>query len=350
MENQEQRATIRDVARVAKVSISTVSRYVNQHGYVGETTAKRIQKAIDTTHYSPSMVAQSLRTQKSAHILLVVPDICKPFYSSIARTVQELVRQKGYMMVLYDSAESTHEEESIMIANQMYASGILLASINIQPKVIRALLQTGLPVVVLNSYQHCPFDTVHVNYHDGSYIATKYLLKIGHRRIGFAGGTPHSNIGNSRREGFLKAMAEAGLLPYEEDMIEIGFTQEDGVLAGQYFRQKETHPTAICCANDLVALGLLSALREWKIRIPSDISVIGMDNIPYGAVSSPALTTITNDSVAFATEGVGLLFDRIQGNYTGKPRNVIIPHELIERESTRAVSFCFDTDVVECLS
>lgn len=328
------RATIRDVAEKAGVSVSTVSRFMNSSGYVDQETATRIADAIQATHYAPSIAARSLKTQKSLIILLVVPDICNPFYSTIAKMVQRLVNEKGYVMVLYDSDESERELPAVKLAQQMYASGILLGSIDIKPSVIGALIRSNIPVVGLNAYQEYPFDTVHVQGSEGSYLATKHLLSLGHTHIGFAGGTPDSMIGKSRREGYERAMAEAQLMPAEDDIIELGFSQMDGTEMGEYFVGKHDRPSAICCANDQIALGLLSVMHERGIVVPRDLSVTGMDDISYARTSNPGLTTMTNDGELFAKQGVKMLFDRINGAYAGEPRSVSIEHHLVVRSST----------------
>lgn len=327
------RVTIRDVAKEAGVSTSTVSRYLNHAGNVDQNTAARIAMAMEKLRYVPSIAAQSLRMRASRIILLVVPDICNPFYSQMARTVQGLLGDKGYVMALYDSNESVHELESIRVARQMYASGILLGSIDIKKAVIDELRSANIPTVGLNAYQEYPFDTVHVHGSEGSYLAVRHLIALGHRHIGFAGGTPHSMIANSRREGFERAMHEAGVPIEPRNVIEIGFSQSDGYVAGRYFAKLETLPTAICCANDQVALGLLAAMQERGVRIPEQVSVTGMDDIPYARISNPSLTSVTNDSVAFAREGVRMLFERIEGVVTSGPRDVVIRHELIVRSS-----------------
>lgn len=328
------RATIRDVARKAEVSVSTISRYMNSSGYVDQETAARIADAIQATHYAPSIAARSLKTQKSLIILLVVPDICNPFYSTIAKTVQRLVNDKGYVMALYDSDESEHELPSVKLAQQMYASGILLGSIDVKPSVIGALIRSDIPVVGLNAYQEYPFDTVHVQGSEGSYLATKHLLSLGHTHIGFAGGTPNSMIGKSRREGYERAMAEAQLVPAEENIIEVGFSQMDGTEIGEYFAGQCSRPSAICCANDQIALGLLSVMHERGIVVPRDLSVTGMDDISYARTSNPGLTSVTNDGRLFAEKGVRMLFDRINGTYKGEPRSVSVGHQLVVRAST----------------
>lgn len=328
------RATIRDVAQKANVSISTVSRYLNHTGYVETDTAKRIARAVEATNYTPSMVARSLRMQKSDVVLLVVPDICNPFYSGIAQTVQQLARKRGYVMALFDSSESEHESECIEIAQRMYASGILIASINMKMDVIHSLLQTHIPIVGMNSYQRCPFDSVHVDRPDGSYIATRHLLELGHKKIGFAGGTPQSTIGESRKDGYLQAMTEVGCFPSGHDVIEIGFSQKDGYEAGQYFARCTDRPTAICCANDQVALGLLAAMHACGIAVPERLSVTGMDDIPYASISNPGLTTVTNSSEDFASKATAMLIQRIDDAYTGPPRDIAISHRLVVRAST----------------
>ena len=328
--------TIRDVAREANVSTTTVSRYLNQSSHVDQNTASAIRQAVERLHYTPSIAAQSLRNRTGKIILLVVPDICNPFYSQLSKTVQHMLSERGYRMVLFDSNESRHENDSIALAKQMYASGILLASIDIQQPVIKSLLETAIPVVALNAHSKYPFDTVHVHGSMGCYLAARHLIALGHRQIGFAGGTPGTMIGKSRRQGYEKAMREAGLPVAKEYLYESGFSQYDGYEAGRYFARLSPLPTAICCANDEIALGLLSAMQERRIRIPDQISVTGMDDIPYARTSNPSLTSVSNDSNVFAREGVRMLFERIEGTVTGPARDVIVRHELIVRASVGA--------------
>ncbi|MDR2504487.1 MAG: LacI family transcriptional regulator [Oscillospiraceae bacterium] len=336
MEKRNKSATIRDIARNVGVSVSTVSRHINNSGYVDRDTAVRIADSIRVLNYEPSLAAQGLKTQKSKIILLVVPDICNPFYSTIAKTTQRIVSEKGYALALYDSEDSRSEPAAVKLAQQMYASGVLMGSIDIKPETVGALIRASIPVVALNVYHQYPFDAVHVQGSEGSYIATRHLISGGHKRIGFAGGEPGSMIGRSRREGYERAMAEAGLIPLSENIIERGFAQSDGIIMGEYFASLPNRPTAICCANDLIALGLLSALHEHKIAVPEEVSVVGMDDIPYACISSPSLSSVTNDGACFAQEGMRMLFERIEGTYEGAPRSVSISHQLIVRGSTSA--------------
>ncbi len=341
---KETRTTIRDIARQAAVSTSTVSRYLNKAGYVGDEAALRIAKAIEVTGFSPNLAARGLKTQKSPIVLLVVPDICNPFYSQMAKTAQQLVSARGFVLALFDSGgDSDREIAAAQLARQMNASGILFASIDAKQTVVNALLESRLPVIGLNAYGECPFDVVHVHSAGGTYLATRHLISLGHTDIAFAGGQPGTMIARSRLHGFERAMNEAGLPFGQTHIFEMGFSHQDGYKAGCYFSTLIPRPTAVCCANDLVALGVINALNDFGIQVPGDLSVTGMDDIPYGQTANPRLTTVTNDSDAFAREGTRMLFDRIDGKYDGAPRNLEIPNELIVRASTGPMDRSGDT-------
>lgn len=335
----KERSTIRDVAQKANVSIATVSRYLNNAARVSPDAARRIRDAISVTDYTPNLAARMLKEQDNHVILLVVPDICNPFYSTLAKAAQKLARERDYYFMLFDSNEDTDEEiAAIRFAQQMQASGILFASIDIRPKVVAALKDCQMPIVGLNAYEeHFLHDVVHVHKSGGTYLAVKHLLGLGHTRIAYAGGTPGSMIAQSRKQGYETAMKEVGLACSESFVFEMGFSQEDGQKAGRYFSTLRPLPTAICCANDQIALGLIDALNGSGLSVPGDISVTGMDNIPYGRMSTPSLTTVTNDSAAFAQMGIELLFERIEARYTGEPRRRDVPNQLIARESTAPI-------------
>ena len=325
--------TIREVAQKAGVSISTVSRYLNGMQGVSQRNASQIALAIEQTNYAPSIAAQSMRNKTSKSVLLSVPDICNPFYSRMAKRIQQLLMENGYAMILFDSNESNQEGKAIQLAQQMYVSGILLASIDMKERIVKEALSLNIPLVGLNAYHECPFDTVHVHGSNGTYLAVKHLIALGHTQIGFAGGTPNSMIELSRRNGYERALKEAKLQIIPENIVERGFSQTDGYELGRYFAKMVPPISAICCANDEIAMGLLYALQERGISIPGQVSVTGMDDIPYAKITNPSLTSITNDSDTFALEGVKMLLERIDGIVTGKPRDVSVRNELIIRNS-----------------
>ncbi len=330
----KQNVTIRNVAQHAGVSTSTVSRYLNS-GYVDVRTSERIREAIGATGYMPSMMARGLKAQQSNIVVMIVPDIGNPFYSSMAKTVQHQLEMLGYVTVLLSSGEDVSREIAALdLARQMYASGIIISSINTCEHIARAPGKTP-PIVLTSAYQESPaFDTVMVHHLGATPLSVRHLVELGHRRIAFAGGTPGSGIAEGRLNGFLRTMREENLPIDPALILQEGFTQEDGYRAGKYLAGIAERPTAVCCVNDLVALGVVHAFDDLGLRVPRDISVTGVDNIPYATIAAPELTTVTNDGELFGTEALRMLMGRINGTYAGEPRLVEIPNVLIVREST----------------
>lgn len=332
------RTTIKDVASAAGVSTATVSRFLNDSGYVNDSTSQRIQEAIQITGFTPSLMARGLKTRRTRMLLLVVPDICNPFYSRMAQILQELAQQSGYFILLSDSkGDYAKEIAALDIATQMSVEGVLFATINRNPEATRILAEGRYSVVGVNAFEPgAPFDVVVTHNRGGTNLAVEYLTGLGHRDVAFAGGTPQSIIADSRKNGYLHAMGKMGLEVTERSIIEIGFSQEDGYRAGRQFAAMRPLPTAICCANDLIALGVIHALNDAGLRVPEDVSITGMDDIPYAQISNPRLTTVSNDSALFAREVFRMLLERIRGKEKGAPRRVEIPNELLVRDSVCA--------------
>ena len=327
--------TIKDIAREAKVSTATVSRFINKSSRISDNTAKKVEYVISKFGFTPSRNAQSLKTKKSWQIMLVVPDICNPFYSKMAKTVQAITKGKGYTLTLYDTNEDISDEfTAIKTAVKINADGIILCSLYVKEEIIEELSKSGLEATVGIAYERCPFDSVHGIMGEGTYLSTRHLIELGHRRIAFAGGPKDSIISSSRRDGNARALKEAGLEFDEGYNFEMGFSEDSGYKAGKYFSSLDPRPTAICCANDLIALGVLSALNENGIMVPDDISITGMDNIPYANLTRPRLTTVINNSEAFGSVAIELLLERIEGIYQGPPREKVFPGKLVIREST----------------
>lgn len=330
--------TMKDIAKLANVSVATVSRFLNSTGYVEVETAENISKIITELEYRPNRAAQSLKTKETKNIVLVVPDIQNPFYSKMANEVQHLAFSEGYIITLFDAEENSHNEMSyIKLAADMGADGILFASVSTNQAVLEEMKKTNIPAVVVNSYDSCMFDSIHGIRGLSTYLSTKHLIELGHKEIGFAGGNPATVIKASRKEGFMKAMNEYGFLVKEEYIFEMGLSSDSGKKAGIYFSALQDRPTAVCCANDLIALGIYQAFYQGGIRIPEDISITGMDNIIYGNLCNPRLTTVTNDSSEFAKKSFGALMQRIRKEYVGEPREFLINRELIARESTKVL-------------
>ncbi len=326
--------TIKDIAREAGVSASTVSRAINNSGRIDEQTKEKIELIIKKLGYIPNAAAQSLKTQKSRNIVLIIPDIANPFYSSLAKELQILVRSRNYILTLFNTNESLSEEMcAIASAKEISAGGIVFASIAEQRCIIESLLDTGIPSVLLNSYEACELDSVHGADKLGTYIAAKHLVEAGHRRIAFIGGARGTRVALSRKDGYIQALTEAGISIDNSLLFEMGFSEDAGYKGAKYLSGVSPLPTAICCANDIIAMGVLSALHELNISVPEQVSVTGMDNIIYSRISNPPLTSVTNDSKEFALESFRLLFERINADKNIPPQELIIGRHLVERKS-----------------
>ncbi len=280
------------------------------------------------------MAAQSLKTRKTRNVFLVVPDITNPFYANLFKTLQLIAAKRNYILTLFNTNEQLSEElRAVETAREMNAGGIVFASVCEQPAVLHALEESKIPVVLLNSYGRCQYDTVHGVKNLGTYLSTSHLIQQGHRRIAFAGATMDSIVGRSRKQGYLEAMGENGICVEEKLIFEMGFSEDAGYKAGKYFVSLRERPTAICCANDIIAMGVLAALHEEKIAVPEQMSLTGMDDIIYSRISNPPLTSVTNDSDFFAKKGFELLLERMEGGYMGAGREVIVGRERGLRDS-----------------
>lgn len=324
------------MANIAGVSVTTISRFFNHPETVEKKTYQKIEEAISATGFQPSLAARSLKLGDSRMFLLYVPDICNPFYSTMARTLQQLADENDFIMVICDTQEEVEKEKkAISLASHINASGIFAASVNANPEVMKMLSACKQPVIGLNAYPNTSgFDVVSVHHLGGTSMAVGHLVKLGHKRIAFAGGKKDSDIEISRLSGYRSGMLKANLKIDDSMIIERGFSEEDGYQAGRILASLDILPTAVCCANDMIAFGVIRGLNEQGIRVPEGISVTGMDNVPYAKTSNPRLTTVTNDGNTYAEIAFQMMMERINKSYSGMPRSVEISNELIVRDST----------------
>ncbi len=329
--------TIRDVAAASQVSVATISRYLTGSLPVSAMAAERIQRAIDALQYTPDRIAQGLKTRRMNQIMHVVPDITNPYYARMYRHVQTLAAERGYTVMLFDTAEQEKNEmRAVELFAQRDADGLIFCTIGRSEGALRRLKEIGRPTVLTSRVDELHFDTLYSPGGHGIYLAAQHLLELGHHDIAYVGGPSDSIINIRRKSGFMKAMQEAGAACSPDHMFEMDFSMESGYRAGVYLLGIGKRPTAICCANDMLAMGVMQALHERGVRIPEDISLTGEDDIEYVRVCRPSLTTIRNPSGFVAEHAVRMLIERIEGRYEGEPREVVCGRELVVRQSTCA--------------
>jgi LacI family transcriptional regulator, galactose operon repressor len=329
-------ATIRDIAKKAQVSVSTVSRVLNNKPDVKAETKKKIDKAIEELGFSPSNVARGLVLKKSSVIGFIVPDIANPSFPELARGIVARARSLGYSVMFFDTNHDKHvEKEAINLMQGKHVDGIILSFNEANRNELEKLLKKQFPVVQIYRKSSKPtISTIALdNYYAGT-MATNYLIQKGHRRIGLITTGKQTQSGYERLMGYKKALDHSGI-EYDEDLVQVGENNADsGKGCMLNLLKLKRKPTAIFACHDLMAVGSYEAIYDKGFSIPEDISVIGHDNIDVSRYIRPKLTTIDTHKFDLGQAGVDLLLEEIQAD---QPLNkeVVIKAELIERDSVR---------------
>ncbi len=332
--------SIKEVAKLAGVSIATVSRCVNQPDKVTEKTRIKVQDAIRQTGYAPNTLAQSFRRGRTNLVMVVIPSVGDPFFTAVMRGIRKAARAKGYSVVIEDTQMNTMTADQIgaMLVSRQTDGIILLASLSpFGTEILGAKSRRRLPIVIgceTISPELAEFPSVHIDNVAASRDATEYLLSLGHERIGMIVGPASSLLTKDREYGYRSAMRNAGL-SVEEGWVVDGDLSIDG--ARQAIRELLNHrhrPTAIFCANDEMAIGALHEIKAAGLEVPGDVSVIGFDDVRYAAVTDPPLTTVSQPAEEIGERVMYRLWREIErGESDSNSRPELLPHRLILRES-----------------
>lgn len=331
-------ATIKDVAKMAGVSTTTVSHVMNKTRFVAKETEKSVLEAIKTLNYSPNAVARSLKVNTTKSIGMIVTTSQAPYFAEVIQSVEEYCYRQGYSLFLCNTQNDEMKIQNYleMLAKKRVDGLLVMCSeySNVSQGIIRNF--TGIPKVVMdwNNRVSDECDILLDNGKMGGYLATKYFIESGHREIGIITGMLSKDISRSRLQGFYQAMEEANLVVREEWVKEGLFEPEDGYEMMMTMLNGETYPTAVFCCNDMMALGAMSAINEKGLRVPDDISIIGYDDIHASRFFSPPLTTICQPKKHLGEQAVIRLFEQI--NHQDTTRQIItLTPTLVERKSVR---------------
>ncbi len=332
--NMKRSPTILDVAKAAGVSKSTVSRVIADNGQgVSETTKQRVLKAIQELGYAPNAIARSMRTTRTNTVMLAIPDITNPYWPEVARGVQDVMDEEGYAVVFANSDWDEQRERAYLdMARRNRFDGILINPVQISSQELQGY---DIPTVVLGTRgAYGTFDRVGADSYSGIYMATEHLISLGHRRIGLVLGHRQSNARDTRLAGYQDALAAAGI-PVQEDLIlKVPFMRQGGKQAFQSFMQLSEPPTAMVCANDIIALGALQAAHEAGIKVPDEISITGLDDIDAAASTTPSLTTVSKPKYDIGRQAAIFLLERIRGEGPEAPRRLVFAGRLRVRGTT----------------
>jgi DNA-binding LacI/PurR family transcriptional regulator len=338
--------SIKDIAKAAGVSHSTVSRALADSTLVAPETKQRIQRIASDMGYTPSAIARGLVTRRTATIGLVVTTIADPFIAEIVRGVEETALDNDYSVILCNcNAEPERELACVRALREKRVEAILVTSSRVGSLYVPLLEELGVPIVLINN-QHTG-DYVYTVYTDnlaGGRLAGEYLLSLGHRYVGYIAGPPSAHSSVERLEGFRRAFQEHGLdIPAER--VAPGDGRTGGGRAGAGFLlRRSPRPTAIFCYNDMTAIGALQAIKSAGLRVPGDTSLIGYDDIAFAALVDPPLTTIGQAKYALGqramTLALSLLREQSEPNEHSGQRetsDVVLMPFLVERASCAPV-------------
>jgi LacI family transcriptional regulator len=330
-------ATMNDVARVADVSIATVSHVINGTRFVSPERVDRVQAAMRELDYTPDATARSLRMGRTHTIGVVIPDNTNPFFAELARWIEEAGFDAGYTTILGNSGERPDRERQYVVTLlSKRVDGLILAPWRKPAAAMtRVLRKAPIPIVVIDRDDVLRTADV-VLYDDvgGGRQAAQHLLALGHEEIAAIGGPPDPGHAPGRLEGFLAALADAGVTVADDAIVSSDYHFAGGRAATAELLARGLRFTALFAANDLMAAGAIRELTGHGLSVPRDVSVIGFDDAPLAEMTSPALTTVRQPVQEMGDTAVSLLLGRVTGAAAGARGRHVMPTSLVVREST----------------
>lgn len=305
-------ATIRDVAKRAGVSISTVSLTFNQSSRVSRDKADKVWAAAKELGYRPNPLAQSLKRGRSNLIGIVVGDLSNPFFGVLLKEIERRAKAEGYNVMVAESGADPEQELSVLdhFSAQRVAGTLLFPHGNGADYVAR-LNAMEMPIVTLDHrVDGVNYDLVCSDNRLAASILTEHLLRQGHRRITHVSGPPHLWSAAERIRGFQHSMRAAGV--EDLDILDGGYMYDTAYATAMTLLTRATPPTAIVAANNVMALGCLAAIQDLGFRCPQDLSLVTIDKVPWSTVIKPTITVVAQDHAALAQHAMGYLLDRIK--------------------------------------
>ena len=329
-------STLKDVAKKLNVSVSTVSRVVNNKKYVKPETRQLVQEAMEEMSYTPNQVARSLKIRTTNTIGIIVPDISEDFFSSVIKGIDKVLSSNGYFIVLCDTGEDPEKEEMYLnLYSEKQIDGMILATVNRKHKVVDKLLAKGTPIIFIDNLPPLRnnFDSVIIDNNKASYIAVGHLLEQGHKRIGIITGKTDETTGYERLRGYKMALRDNGIEP-DDCLIKVGdFKEPSG-----YQKMKELLAckdiTAVYVASSKMTYGAIKAIFEQGLRIPEDISVVGFDIHDNSGLMSPSITTIIQPEDRIGRVAAELLIKKLRDSEEEFSQKIVLDPALIIRRST----------------
>ncbi len=322
--------TLKDIARMAGVSVNTVSRALNGKPDVNAQTRQKVLKVAKELGYVPNRSALSLKKRKTHIVGVIIEDNTNPFWAEVLKGVEFAAKKKGYHVILVNTSRNYEEEvEGIRMLLERRVDGLLIAPNQQRYDDLNELRRLGVPFVIMGRHVKEFEGVVPMVYSDereGGYFATKHLVERGCKRIAFVGAQPYNTASQERYEGYVMALKEYGI-EVNDNLVKTGGIEIDGGYKSVMELLKEgVKFDGVFAYNDLMAFGVLKALKEANIDVPKDVKIIGYDDIPYSALITPSLTTMRMKKATIGKLSLELLLK--------SENTVVLKTDLIKREST----------------
>lgn len=335
--------TIKEIAKKAHVSPSTVSRIINGKSCISQATKKKVMEIIDEENYQPNAIAQSMKSKQTNTICLLLPTIENLAYAPIVKGVEEVARENDYIVVICNTDEDKEKEKKYIetMKNRM-VDGFVIASAFKEHQNLIDLRNEGFPVVLASRYEPediGQIDVCSVNDYKAAYIVTEYLIRTNHKNIALAIGNLDIYYSRERLRGYRDALKDYNI-EYDEELI-MYFDKDNSCFYPETLEllKKRNDIDAIFASSDVKAIYILKALDELKIRVPEDISLFGFDNISIASASYPALSTVSQSPIELGRVAAANLIKQIQykrdNGILPEPKYNVIDHNLIIRESCK---------------
>jgi LacI family transcriptional regulator len=329
-------ANIRDVAKRAGVAPITVSRCVNNSGYCSPETRTRIDAAIAELGFVPNRLASGLRSKRTHTLALVLTDITNPFFTTIARGVEDAASKAGYTVIFCNTDEAVAKEQMYLkMLLEKRVDGILLVPAVIGIDSVNIAKKQGVPIVVIDRrLPEAQTDVVRCDSEKGAYDLTNLLISLGHRDIVILNGPRGVSTAEDRLSGYRRALAEAGIIINEDNEFFGAFTQSSGFDMARQALQKNNKITAVFAANNVITFGAIKAFQDMGVRVPEDIAVVGFDDLPASLVMFPFLTVAAQPAYEMGRKAMEILLKRLDGELSTQFQEVVLPADIVIRQSS----------------
>ena len=324
--------SIKDVAKAAGLSVATVSRALNGQSAVSDDARAKVLSAAESLGYRPNIVARSLRTDRTRTIGLVISDVLNPYFTELARSVEEEARALGYSVIIGNADERAElEAHHVRTLLERRIDGLLVSPADDHSPLTLDVADGPTPVVFVDRWiPGCATPVVRADGREAIRDLVAHLYALGHRRLAIIAGPATTTTGRERVEAFRAALSEFGLLLPESHIGRGDFQTRSGRLATEHFLDLPKRPDVVFATDNLMALGALDAIRERGLRVPDDIGLAAFDDIPWFPHTAPPITTISQPTTELGRVAVRALADLI----SGKPaRSTVLPAHLVVRRS-----------------